>query len=130
MLEKRRVRKMKEKRVYPRFNTDLEAEYSFDCKIFGMQSASRVVNISRGGIAMTLNKSISEGDKILVKIKIPQDGREIAVIGRVAWVKKIDGDSSGVEEAGIAFLTMDEESEQMLKAYTASQKRDKTNVSM
>lgn len=122
MLEKRRVMKMRERRIYPRFDTDLEAEYSFDSPIFGMRSRSKVVNISRGGVAMTLNKSIAEGDEILVKIKIPADSREIAVIGRVAWVKGINGDSCGAEEAGVEFLTMDEESEYTLKEYIALHK--------
>ena len=120
MLEKRRMRKMKERRIYPRFNTDLEAEYSFDNKIFGMRSTSRAVNISRGGVAMALNKSIGEGEKILVKIKVPEDGREIAVIGRVAWVKGINGDSCSTEEAGIEFLTMDEESSGVLDKFLRS----------
>jgi c-di-GMP-binding flagellar brake protein YcgR len=117
MLEKRIVRKMRERRMDARYPSELEAEYSFDSSIIGIKSPTRTFNISKSGVGLTLSRAIEDGDEILIKIKIPLGNREISAIGEVEWTKLAEDDTDGHEEAGVRFLTMDEESQDTLDAY-------------
>jgi Tfp pilus assembly protein PilZ len=109
--------KMVEKRSHPRFATDLEAEYATSDLVASVQATTHTFNISKGGVAISVNRSVSPGKAIRLRIKLLYGSEVINAWGRVAWVKPTERNAGQEADAGIKFLKMDEESERVLEEY-------------
>jgi hypothetical protein len=81
------VSKVYERRSYPRFTADLETEYTSGDSVATVQAVTRTFNISKGGLALSLNRSVPAGRKIHLRIKMPYGSETVDAVGRVVWVK-------------------------------------------
>jgi c-di-GMP-binding flagellar brake protein YcgR len=97
---------MEERREYPRKEESLEIEYGLENAVLGLSAKTYTYDISRGGVSIPLNKAIKPGATINMRIKIPPDGKEITILGKVIWKRHSNGGRARDEEAGIRFICM------------------------
>lgn len=115
----REVREMIERRVYKRYKSDLEVEYTVNDTV-EIKSRTRTVNVSEGGVCMPLNKAVRQGKKILMKIRMPTRDGEITALGKVVWKTPYEHNLADEEDAGIKFLGMYENGVNVLSKYIQS----------
>ena len=53
--------------------------------------SSQTVDISKGGIGFLSRKQIPLNKKIAIEIALAPDGESLLVIGKVTWVRPVDG---------------------------------------
>ena len=107
---------MTERRRYPRHKAKLEVKYYVE-NAFEIRCKTNTFNISKVGIAMPLNQAVKRGKRVKLVMKIPADSREIVALGKVVWKHPNGRSAMHEDDAGIKFLSMFEDSEDVLTEY-------------
>jgi hypothetical protein len=110
-----------ERREHARFEDNIEVEYSIEKK--PRLKNGKCVNISQGGMKLTLDEKLPLGSVIDLKIYSPEKKKTIEVEGEIVWTSESEGrDAQGKRffHSGIKFICIKEPSEMRLSDYIAS----------
>ena len=107
---------MEEKRRYKRYSAELEVGYEVDNTV-GIECRTNTSNISLGGVAMPVNKAVRERKTISLTLKMPGGAGEVKALGKIVWKKPINRNLPDEEDAGVKFLSMYENSKNVLTEY-------------
>jgi len=93
--------KLKDRRKFPRFDTELKAQFVSKESHRGGEECT-VIDFSRKGMRAKIctTEEINTGSNILLEVFIPGELEPILVKGKIRWVKQIEnGYFSGIELA-------------------------------
>ncbi len=85
--------------------------YYRPARLFGPRKPAH--DVSRGGIRIFTDDTLAIGKRLEIELFLP-DGGSLTCDVRVAWVRKLESDDFAAFEAGLEFLSMDEEQESLL----------------
>jgi hypothetical protein len=108
-----------ERRKFLRFNTALNAF----CESLGKISAqaTNVINISKEGALLLLDKRMRNDEEIKLSLDIPGDNIPIVASGRIAWQKEKAGHRGGLYETGVRFTDINSVDKGRLLEYIYTQ---------
>ncbi|MFH0731490.1 MAG: PilZ domain-containing protein [Candidatus Omnitrophota bacterium] len=89
---------MRERRRYPRYNTNLQARYLYIRGMVALEEETRLSDLSVAGMRIYLSSIVKRGDVFIVEMKLPFIGT-ISAMARVIWTKA----AGNTEEAGHAY---------------------------
>lgn len=117
-----------ERRKYVRFATSLEVGYCIFDDLELDKTHSRLKDISRGGIRISVPEELNTGAQVAVEIKLPEDSIPFVAFSEVVWSRK-NGDLG--YEAGLKFTSIqgDDKSRLLDYAYDAWMNRRRAKVS-
>ena len=78
------------KRKYPRFNKNCEVRYKI-VELEDMPSRGTTVNISGGGLCFKSSEQIPLGKMVALEVEIPNAPSAVMAMGKLMWIKKVDG---------------------------------------
>lgn len=110
-----------ERRQHPRFEKDLEVEYSVEKKPH--LKNGKTLNISKGGMKLLLDEKLPQGAIVDLKVYIPEKRKTIEAEAQVIWTKDVEGvDPSGKRffHSGIKFIAIKEPSDTYFSEYINS----------
>ncbi|MFO0727663.1 MAG: PilZ domain-containing protein [Myxococcota bacterium] len=108
-----------ERRKYPRVDLNLLIQYRFDSfDDFLVEYAS---NISEGGIFLRTNAERPHGSMIYLQFALRDGTTLIEGLGKIVHVNPPDSAEPGL---GIEFVSLDEESKDMIRAIVADRIKD------
>ena len=84
---RKRVERMRERRVFRRFNSTLDISYTKVEGCFTLNSSSIINNVSFGGISTLLSKLVKKGDDVLIEIVNIYNNKTLAALAKVAWIE-------------------------------------------
>ena len=82
----RRSKPKKEKRLFPRCETSLEAKY----QALSEEGISWIRDISSGGARLFVSKSLEAGTPLRMQVQLPYDSNRVVIKGTVVWSRKND----------------------------------------
>ncbi len=85
--------------------------YYRSARLFGPRKKAH--DVSLGGIRIYTDDELIVGKRLEIELFLP-DGGSLTCDVRVAWVKHLDNDDFAAFEAGLEFLSMDEEQAALL----------------
>jgi hypothetical protein len=88
---------MQEKRKFVRFPRRLEAAYELSSPVGGDERVvqTETANISEGGCTLLTSRTELPGARLVVHLALPS-GEEIALGGRIAWLRQALGMTPGM----------------------------------
>ncbi|MBP7056235.1 MAG: PilZ domain-containing protein [Candidatus Omnitrophica bacterium] len=98
---------VEDKRRFKRIDTSLPLQYRNLRKIGDNPIDSSAKNISEGGVCFKSKEFISLACRMVVEITVPNSGKPIKAITKVAWIRRIP--NSEHYELGNQFLDMTKE---------------------
>ncbi len=97
-----------ERRRFPRVQVPV---YYRSARLFGPRKPAH--DVSRGGIRIFTDDALVIGKRLEIELFLP-DGGSLTCDVRVAWVRKLKQDEFAAFEAGLQFLSIDEDQELLL----------------
>jgi hypothetical protein len=97
-----------DRRRFPRLKVPV---YYRPARLLGPRRPAQ--DMSLGGVRIFTDDALSVGKRLQIELFLP-DGGSLSVDVRVAWVKSLASDDFAQYEAGLEFLTMDPDKEQLL----------------
>lgn len=95
----------KERRKFKRFDAYMNVNFrSQESKAEEGSGLSK--DLSRDGIKVNTNKSLSAGDLLELEIHLPDDAQPVHTTGKVIWNRPCRGHDQGIDY-GVAFLMID-----------------------
>lgn len=85
--------------------------YYRPARFFGPRKPAH--DVSRGGIRIYTDDALSIGKRLEIELFLP-DGGSLNCDVRVAWIRKLENDDFASFEAGLEFLSIDDEQELLL----------------
>ena len=110
-----------ERRQHARFENDIEIEYNIEKR--PRLKNGKCINISQGGMKLTLDEKLPNGAIIDLKIHTSEKNKTIEVEGEVVWTNESEErDPQGKRffHSGIKFICIKEPAEMRLCDYIAS----------
>jgi len=103
----------KKQRRYPRVFCNFPVEYQYN----GSRHSSYITTLSLGGCFVRTLKPAPEGQRIIIKIMIPELRKEVSASGKVVWVNRWDENRkpNTLPGMGIEFIEIPEEEREYLK---------------
>ena len=108
----------KERRAGERFKSEFPAAYTLPDE-HGEKDTCRAMDISEGGIGLSVDKELAEGIPMTLVLDIPGTKEEIRAKGEVVWSKEITKDR-GVFRSGVKFTSLKESDKARLIKYIRS----------
>ncbi len=108
---------MTERRKFLRFDTALNAL----CDIVSekCRACYKVINISKEGALLVIDKKLRAGDEIKLSMDVPGDNVPVYAAGQVAWQR--ESNSTNQFDTGIRFTNIDSVDRGRLLEYIYSQ---------
>lgn len=108
---------MEERRKSPRITTVLQVRYRQEGNFKGGSCTS--LDISLGGMGLTLPEKISPGDSVELEIKLSQTPFPLFVMGKVVWSFKapVGEEEKNCYRTGVMFVDMPENVKKRLYDY-------------
>jgi uncharacterized protein (TIGR02266 family) len=102
-----------EKRLSARAN--VRARVDFEIESDDTFVYEYMTNLSRGGIFLSTRNPLEAGTVIKLRFALPENGREIEVNGRVAWVNRFRPDGLNMNPGmGVEFVDLADEDRQAI----------------
>jgi len=116
---------MKERRQHTRMKASLEVTYS----IIGqhLQSGSRSIDLSEGGIRLPVTRSFNPGMVLRMKINSPKTGKVISAEGEVIWIKRLPNPRFPFE-IGIQFTNIAPSDRNILEPICRLEGKESTDI--
>lgn len=110
---------MEEKRRFPRLNIEVDIQWE---KISGQEAGrniedpSKTRNISEGGICLISYKRVAAGDRLRLRIILPNN-KIISAVGRVCWTKDFSVGPGTGYDVGIEFVEISPQDQAEIKNF-------------
>ena len=106
------------KRQHPRGKCEVDSSYKNLDQVTEAPVAETVVHdISEGGIRFRANRFIAVHNKLLFRIRIPNQ-KSIEAVAQPAWIREIP--SLNQFDIGAKFLSLSEEDRQIIREFTST----------
>jgi len=96
--------KMEDRRKFFRFDCPVNLRYTSQRNKRGWKTLTS--NISRDGLAMSLDKKLQKEDMLKLEFDIPNDKKPVFATGMVVWVKENKKKRRKTYDAGIRFTNI------------------------